>query len=407
MNIDINKIRKDFPILQREVYGKQLVYFDNAATTQKPSVVIQALSTYYEEQNSNIHRAAHFLGEEATVAYEESRKNVQTFINAENAHEIIFTKGTTDSINLVASSFGKKFFKEDDEIIVSTLEHHSNIVPWQFMCEQSGARLRVIPISDSGEIIFSEYQKLLNDKTKLVAISHVSNAIGTINPVKEVIKEAHDLNIPVLIDGPQAIPHMKIDVQELDCDFYTFSSHKVYGPMGVGTLYGKEKYLNEMPPYQGGGEMINNVSFEKTTYNQLPFKFEAGTPNVADVIGFSEAIKYIRSIGMDNISSYEKSLAQYAEKELKKIPGVKIYGNAKHKASVISFIVEDIHPYDMGMIIDKLGVAVRTGHHCAQPLMNRLGIQGTIRASLAFYNTIEEIDILIAAINKAKAMFSD
>lgn len=406
MNIDINKIRKDFPILQREVYGKPLVYFDNAATTQKPSVVIQALSTYYEEQNSNIHRAAHFLGEEATVAYEESRKNVQTFINAENAHEIIFTKGTTDSINLVASSFGKKFFKEDDEIIVSTLEHHSNIVPWQFICEQSGAKLRVIPISDSGEIIFSEYQKLLNDKTKLVAISHVSNAIGTINPIKEVIKEAHDLNIPVLIDGPQAIPHMKIDVQELDCDFYTFSSHKVYGPMGVGTLYGKEKYLNEMPPYQGGGEMINNVSFEKTTYNQLPFKFEAGTPNVADVIGFSEAIKYIRSIGMDNISSYEKSLAQYAEQELKKIPGVKIYGNAKHKASVISFIVEDIHPYDMGMIIDKLGVAVRTGHHCAQPLMNRLGIQGTIRASLAFYNTIEEIDLFIAAINKAKTMFN-
>ncbi|MCD4679507.1 MAG: aminotransferase class V-fold PLP-dependent enzyme [Bacteroidales bacterium] len=300
--MDINKIRKDFPILQREVYGKPLVYFDNAATTQKPSVVIQALSKYYMEQNSNIHRAAHFLGEEATVAYEESRKNVQTFINAENAHEIIFTKGTTDSINLVASSFGKKFFKEGDEIIVSTLEHHSNIVPWQFMCEQSGAKLRVIPISDSGEIIFSEYQKLLNDKTKLVAISHVSNAIGTINPVKEVIKEAHDLNIPVLIDGPQAIPHMKIDVQELDCDFYTFSSHKIYGPMGVGTLYGKEKYLNEMPPYQGGGEMINNVSFEKTTYNQLPFKFEAGTPNVADVIGFSEAIKYIRSIGMDNIS---------------------------------------------------------------------------------------------------------
>jgi len=406
VNIDINKIRKDFPILQREVYGKPLVYFDNAATTQKPSVVIQALSTYYEEQNSNIHRAAHFLGEEATVAYEESRKNVQTFINAENAHEIIFTKGTTDSINLVASSFGKKFFKEDDEIIVSTLEHHSNIVPWQFICEQSGAKLRVIPISDSGEIIFSEYQKLLNDKTKLVAISHVSNAIGTINPIKEVIKEAHDLNIPVLIDGPQAIPHMKIDVQELDCDFYTFSSHKVYGPMGVGTLYGKEKYLNEMPPYQGGGEMINNVSFEKTTYNQLPFKFEAGTPNVADVIGFSEAIKYIRSIGMDNISSYEKSLAQYAEQELKKIPGVKIYGNAKHKASVISFIVEDIHPYDMGMIIDKLGVAVRTGHHCAQPLMNRLGIQGTIRASLAFYNTIEEIDLFIAAINKAKTMFN-
>ena len=406
MNIDINKIRKDFPILQREVYGKPLVYFDNAATTQKPSVVIQALSTYYEEQNSNIHRAAHFLGEEATVAYEESRKNVQTFINAENAHEIIFTKGTTDSINLVASSFGKKFFKEDDEIIVSTLEHHSNIVPWQFICEQSGAKLRVIPISDSGEIIFSEYQKLLNDKTKLVAISHVSNAIGTINPIKEVIKEAHDLNISVLIDGPQAIPHMKIDVQELDCDFYTFSSHKVYGPMGVGTLYGKEKYLNEMPPYQGGGEMINNVSFEKTTYNQLPFKFEAGTPNVADVIGFSEAIKYIRSIGMDNISSYEKSLAQYAEQELKKIPGVKIYGNAKHKASVISFIVEDIHPYDMGMIIDKLGVAVRTGHHCAQPLMNRLGIQGTIRASLAFYNTIEEIDLFIAAINKAKTMFN-
>ncbi len=407
MNLDINKIRKDFPILEQEVYGKKLVYFDNAATSQKPSVVIDALASYYKDENSNIHRAAHFLAEKATVAYEESRKEVQAFINAEHLHEVIFTKGTTDSINLVASSYGRKFIQEGDEVIISTLEHHSNIVPWQLICEQSGAKLRVIPVSDSGEIIFSEYENLLNEKTKIVAVTHVSNAIGTINPIKEIIKKAHEMDIPVLIDGAQAVPHMKVDVMELDCDFYTFSSHKVYGPMGVGILYGKEKYLNEMPPYQGGGEMIDKVSFEKTTFNELPFKFEAGTPNVADVIGFKEAIKYINTIGLDNISSYENSLLQYAEKQLIKIPGVHIYGSKEHKASVVSFIIEDIHSYDMGMIIDKLGIAVRTGHHCAQPLMDRLGIQGTIRASMAFYNTFEEIDIFIESIKKARAMFNN
>ncbi len=406
MDFNINTIRKDFPILDRKVYGKHLVYFDNAATTQKPDVVIDAITSYYREQNSNIHRAIHFLGEQATAAYEATRKNVQTFINAEHLHEIIFTKGTTDSINIVASSFAKRFLRKDDEIIISTLEHHSNIVPWQLACEENGAKLRVIPISDSGELVFSEYKKLLNSKTKLVAISHVSNAIGTINPIKEIIKKAHEFNVPVLVDGAQAVPHMNVDVKELDCDFYTFSSHKVYGPMGVGILYGKEKYLDAMPPYQGGGEMIKNVSFEKSTYNELPFKFEAGTPNVADVVGFNEAINYVSAIGPENISAYENSLLRYAEEQLNKLQDAFIIGNAKHKASVISFLIDDIHPYDIGMIIDKMGVAVRTGHHCAQPLMERLGLIGTIRASLTFYNTFEEIDIFIEAIKKAKAMFT-
>lgn len=405
MEYDIKKIRKDFPILQTMVYGKPLVYFDNAATSQKPSIVIDAVSSFYQKMNSNIHRAAHFLGDKATEAYEESRQEVRKFINANQLHEIVFTKGTTDSINLVAHSFGKKFLKQDDEIIISSLEHHSNIVPWQLICHETGAKLRIIPINDKGEIIFPEYQKLINKKTKLVAITQVSNAIGTIVPVKEIIKEAHEFDIPVLIDGAQAVPHTKIDVQELDCDFFVFSSHKMYGPMGVGILYGKEKYLSEMPPYQAGGEMIEKVSFEQTTFNELPFRFEAGTPNVADVVGFHQAIKYIEAVGIENINAYESSLLKYAEEKMKDIPGLIIYGNSPDKASVISFLIEDIHPYDMGMIMDKHGVAVRTGHHCAQPLMNRFGIIGTIRASLSFYNTFEEIDIFVEAIKKTKKMF--
>lgn len=407
MSFDINKIREDFPILKQKVYGNPLVYFDNAATTQKPSVVIEAIKSFYEEQNSNIHRAAHYLSDKATEAYETTRSNIKDFINASNTHEVIFTKGTTESINLVAASFGKRFIKEGKEVLITNLEHHSNIVPWQLVCEEKGAKLKVVPISDSGEIIFEDYEKLINKNTSIVAVTHISNTIGTILPVKEIIEKAHSMGIPVLIDGAQSIPHIKIDVQDLDCDFYTFSSHKMYGPMGVGVLYGKEKYLNEMPPYQGGGEMIDKVCFEKTTFNDLPYKFEAGTPDVADVIGLNEAINYLKAIGLENISTYENTLLEYMEKELKKIPGLKIYGKTKNKTSVVSFNVQDIHPYDLGMIIDKMGVAVRTGHHCAQPLMDRLGLIGTVRASLAFYNTSEEIDILIDSILKAKAMFID
>jgi cysteine desulfurase/selenocysteine lyase len=406
LSFDIKDIKEDFPILKQRVYDKPLVYLDNAATTQKPSVVIEALRSYYEKQNSNIHRAAHYLGDMATAAYEESRKTIAEFINAEDSSEVIFTKGTTDAINLVASSFGKRFLNEGDEVIVSYMEHHSNIVPWQLICDERGAKLRVIPIDDSGELILEEYEKLLNKNTRIVAISHVSNAIGTINPVREIIRIAHQKDIPVLIDGAQAVPHVRIDVQDIDCDFYAFSSHKVYGPMGVGILFGKKKYLTQMPPYQGGGEMIENVSFEKTTYNELPFKFEAGTPNVADVVGFKKAIEYVEGIGYDNITSYENELVKYLEEELRKIEGIRIYGNPANKASVVSFNVEDIHPYDVGMIIDKMGVAVRTGNHCAQPLMDRFGITGTVRASLAVYNTFQDVDIFINALKKTIIMFN-
>ncbi len=405
MNLDIIKIRQDFPILNREVYGKPLIYFDNAASTQKPRQVIDTINKYYLMENSNIHRGVHYLSQQATFAFEEARRNIQKFINAGHSHEIIFTKGTTESINLVAASFGKKFISEGDEIIISTMEHHSNIVPWQLICDEKKAKLKIIPLNERGEIEFLEFESLLNEKTKLVSVTHISNALGTINPIKQIIDKAHEFNIPVLIDGAQGASHLEVDVQELDCDFYCISAHKIYGPMGVGVLYGKEQILEEMPPYQSGGEMIQNVTFEKTTFNELPFKFEAGTPNVADVLGFDAAIKYISGLGLNNISAYENELLEYATAELTKIDGMRIIGTAKSKASVISFLIGDIHPFDAGTIIDRFGVAVRTGHHCAEPLMHRYNIPGTIRASLAFYNTRDEIDVLIQAILKVKEMF--
>jgi len=404
--IDIKTVRKDFPILSREVYGKTLVYFDNAASSQKPSKVIDAISHYYEHEHSNIHRGVHHLSADATEKYEEARKTIQRFINAEHSHEVIFTKGTTDSINLVAYSFGVKFINEGDEVIVSTLDHHSNIVPWQMICETRGAKLKVIPINNEGELLLDDYRNLLSDKTKIVAVGHVSNALGTINPVKEIIAEAKKMSIPVLLDGAQAIPHLAVDVQELDCDFYAFSAHKIFGPTGVGVLYGKENLLNTIPPYQGGGDMIDTVTFEKTTYNELPHKFEAGTPNIAGVIGLKAAIEYVNQVGINNIAIAEHQLIEYATEQISAIDGVRLIGTAKEKASVLSFLVNDIHPYDIGTILDRLGVAVRTGHHCAEPLMNRLNIPGTVRASFAFYNTKEEVDVFVNALKKVVSMLS-
>lgn len=402
--LNLKVIRKDFPILQREVNGKSLVYFDNGATSQKPQQVIDAINKYYTFENSNIHRGIHTLSQEATNAYEIARKKLQTFINAKHAHEIIFTKGTTDSINLVAATFGKKHLKKGDEIIISTMEHHSNIVPWQMICEEKEAILKVIPINEKGELLIEEFEKLLSKKTKMVAITHVSNTLGTINPIKQIIEKAHQKNAFVLIDGAQAVPHTKVDVQDLDCDFYAFSGHKMFGPTGVGILYGKETILNELPPYQGGGDMIKTVTFEKTTYNELPHKFEAGTPNIVGGIGLGVAIDYINKIGLDKIESYEHQLLSYATDQIKLIEGVRIIGEASDKASVLSFLVDGTHPSDIGMIIDKLGIAIRTGHHCTEPLMNRFNIPGTARASFAFYNTIEEIDIFIAALKRAVTM---
>jgi cysteine desulfurase/selenocysteine lyase len=412
--LDINKIRKDFPILKREVNGKPLVYFDNGATSQKPQQVIDAINKYYTFENSNIHRGIHTLSQEATTAYEEARKKVQQFINAQHSHEIIFTKGTTDSINLVASSFGKKYLKKGDEIVISTMEHHSNIVPWQMICEEKGAILKVTPINDKGELLLDEFKKLLSNKTKLVAITHISNTLGTINPVKEIIKlvrqhtplsgETEGAGTFILIDGAQAVPHTKVNVQELDCDFYAFSGHKMFGPTGVGILYGKEAILNDLPPYQGGGDMIKTVTFEKTTYNELPYKFEAGTPNIVGGLGLGVAIDYMNSIGIDNIEAYEHELLAYATEQIKQIEGVRIIGEAQNKASVLSFVVDGTHPSDIGMIIDKLGIAIRTGHHCTEPLMNRMSVPGTARASFAFYNTKEEIDVFISAVRRAVKM---
>ena len=401
---DIKKIREDFPALHQLVYKKPLVYFDNAATTQKPNCVIETLKNYYEKQNSNIHRGVHYLSQQATTAYEEARKTIQHFINAEKSHEIIFTRGTTESINLVASSFAKKFLNAGDEVLITAMEHHSNIVPWQFACEEKNAKLKVIPFDSNGELLIDSFEKLLNDKVKIVAVTHVSNALGSVNPIKHIISEAHKKNIPVLVDGAQSVPHMKIDVQELDCDFYCFSGHKVYAPMGVGVLYGKEKLLEELPPYQGGGEMIKKVTFEKTTYNELPFKFEAGTPNVGDGLALETAIKYLLNLGLENIFNYEDELLAYANKKLSEIDGLRFIGNAKEKRGVASFLVGNIHPYDMGTILDKLGIAVRTGHHCAEPVMDYYQIAGTVRASFALYNTKEEVDILIEGIKTAKQM---
>jgi len=403
--LNINKVRADFPILSRTVNGKPLVYFDNGATSQKPQIVIDAIAKYYQEINANIHRGVHTLSQLATDAYENSRAKIQHHINAKFAHELIFTSGTTHGINAVANGFAS-ILKPGDEVLVSALEHHSNIVPWQMLCERTGATLRVIPMNENGELIMAEYDKLLSDKTKIVTVNHISNALGTVNPIQYMIDKAHEFGAAVLIDGAQAVPHLKPDVQVLDCDFYVFSGHKMCGPTGVGILYGKEVWLNKLPPYQGGGEMIKEVTFEKTTYADLPHKFEAGTPDIAGGIVLGIAVDYMNSIGFDNIQKQELELLEYATKRLLEIDGLKIYGTAAAKTSVVSFNIEGIHPYDIGTIIDKLGIAVRTGHHCAQPIMNFFEIPGTLRASFSFYNTKEEIDVMVEAVKKAKMMLS-
>lgn len=398
-------IRRDFPILSRTVYNKPLIYFDNAATTQKPRVVLDALMDYYTGYNANVHRGVHHLSQLATEAFEQVREDIRKFINAKYAHEIIYTRGCTEAINLVASSWGRMNLNEGDEVLISELEHHSNIVPWQMICEEKHAHIKVIPINENGTLDMGAFYKLLNSKTKMLAVSHVSNTLGTINPVKELIRAAHDNGTLVLIDGAQALSHIMVDVQDMDCDFYTFSAHKVYGPLGIGGLYGKEKLLEEMPPYQGGGEMIDSVTFEKTTYNELPFKFEAGTPNVAGAIGFGAALKYVSGIGIDVIAEYENQLLEYATRKLIEKKNITIIGQAPEKAAIISFLIDHIHPYDAGTILDQLGIAVRTGSHCTQPLMDRYGIHGTIRASFAFYNTKTEIDSMIDAFIKVEQLF--
>ena len=403
--LDINKIRADFPILTQKVNGKPLVYFDNGATSQKPKVVIDAIVKYYEEINANIHRGVHTLSQLATDAYEVSRGKIQNHINAKFPHEVIFTSGTTHGINAIANGFAS-ILKAGDEVMVSALEHHSNIVPWQMLCEKTGAKLVVIPMNDEGELILSEFDKLLSEKTKIVTVNHISNALGTLNPIKYIIDKAHQFGAAVLIDGAQAVPHLRPNVQELDCDFYVFSGHKICGPTGTGILYGKEEWLRKLPPYQGGGEMIATVSFEKTTYADLPHKFEAGTPNIAGGIVLGTAIDYLNEVGFENIQAYEHELLVYATSKLLQIEGLRIFGTSKEKTSVISFNIDGIHPYDIGTIIDKLGIAVRTGHHCAQPIMDFYKIPGTIRASFAFYNSKEEIDIFVEAVIKAKTMLS-
>ncbi len=405
-NFDVEKIREDFPILQTTVHGRPLVYLDNGATAQKPLAVINSMVEYYKGYNSNVHRGVHYLSQKATDAHEAAREGVRAFINAEHTHEIIFTRGTTESINIVAHSFGKAFVNAGDEIIITAMEHHSNIVPWQMLCEERGAILRVIPINANGELILEEYDKLLNERTKLVALVHVSNTLGTVNPVNDIIAKAHVVGAAVLIDGAQSIQHMAVDVQAMDADFFVFSGHKLFGPTGIGVLYGKDKYLNAMPPYQGGGSMIKQVTLEKTTYNELPFKFEAGTPHVEGIIGLGAAIDYINAIGIDNIAAYEHELVAYAVEQLSTIEGLRFIGNAKERVSVLSFLAGDIHPYDIGVILDKLGIAVRTGHHCCQPIMDIFSIPGTVRASFAFYNTKAEVDALVAGLLKAKQMLS-
>ena len=402
---DINKVREDFPILSRQIYGKPLVYFDNGATTQKPLCVLDAMRNEYLNVNANVHRGVHYLSQQATDLHEAARETVRKFINAPKVEEVIFTRGTTESLNLVVSSFGDRFLSEGDEVIVSVMEHHSNIVPWQLLAAKKGIAIKVIPMTDDGDVIMEEYEKLFNEKTRIVSITQVSNVLGTINPVKEMIRIAHEHKVPVMVDGAQSTPHMKVDVQDLDCDFFAFSGHKIYGPTGIGVLYGKEKWLDEMPPYQGGGEMIESVSFEKTTFEKLPFKFEAGTPDYVATHGLATALNYVTELGLDNIFAHEQELTRYAMEQMKEIPGMRLFGTSQHKDAVISFLVGDIHHLDMGTLLDRLGIAVRTGHHCAEPLMHRLGISGTVRASFALYNTKEEVDALIAGIKRVSQMF--
>jgi cysteine desulfurase/selenocysteine lyase len=405
MALNVEKIRNDFPVLSRKVYDQPIAYFDNGATTQKPQQVIDTIRRYYEEDNASIHRGIHYLSEKSTETYENARETVRKFLNANSTNEIVFTSGTTGSINAIAFSFGEQYVNKGDEVIISEMEHHANIVPWQMMCERKGAELKVIPINEKGELILEEYEKLLSKKTRIVAITHISNTLGTINPVKEIIGMAHALKIPVLLDGAQAVQHENVDVQQLDADFYVFSGHKVYGPNGIGVLYGKEELLYEMPPYQGGGDMVDCVTFEKTTYNQLPFKFEAGTMNYIGAGGLATALDYITGLGIENIREYEDSLLEYATGKLMSVPGIEIYGRAAKKISILSFLIDNIHPYDAGMVLDKLGIAVRTGTHCNQPVMDHFKITGTIRASLAFYNTKEEIDRLFEGLHRVIKMF--
>ncbi len=403
---DVARVRADFPILETQVHGKPLVYLDNAATSQKPRAVIDAIVHYYQGTNANVHRGVHYLSETATEDYEAARRTAQQFLNAPHIHEIIFVRGTTEGINLVAQTFGRVQIGSGDEVLITAMEHHSNIVPWQILCDERGAKLRVAPINDAGELLLDEFAKLLGQRTKLAAVTHVSNALGSINPLKRMIELAHSHNVPVLVDGAQAVPHMKVDVQDLDCDFYTFSGHKVYAPTGIGVLYGKTALLESMPPYQGGGDMISSVTFDKTTYNKLPYKFEAGTPDIAGVIGLGAALRYVTGLGIENIGAHEHDLLEYATAKLSAIPGVRLIGTAKEKAAVVSFVMEGIHPHDIGTILDQQGIAIRTGHHCSQPIMDRFGIPATARASFAVYNTRGEIDVLAQGIQKVKEVFA-
>jgi cysteine desulfurase/selenocysteine lyase len=403
--MNVQKIRADFPILQREVYGKPLIYLDNAATTQKPRQVVESIVDEYYSVNANVHRGVHFLSQQATQLHEDSRQAVRNFIHARSSNEVIFTRGTTEAINLLAHSFGDEFMREGDEVILSVMEHHSNIVPWQLLAARKGIVIKAIPISDKGELLMDEYEKLFSGRTKLVSVTYISNVLGTINPVGELVRIAHGHGVPILIDGAQAAPHLEVDVRALDVDFYAFSSHKMYGPTGVGVLYGKEQWLDRLPPYQGGGEMIRHVSFEQTSFNELPFKFEAGTPDYIGTSAFAKALEYITGLGLENIARHEHELTAYATQRLEEIDGLRIYGESERKSSVISFLIGNIHPFDMGTLLDKLGIAVRTGHHCAQPLMRCLGVEGTVRASFAAYNTKEEIDALADALERVRKMF--
>jgi cysteine desulfurase/selenocysteine lyase len=404
--LDVERVRADFPILQQKIRGKPLVYLDNAATSQKPRVVIDAIRNYYEHENANIHRAVHFLSERATEAYEGARRTAQGFLNARASNEIIFVRGATEGINLVTQSYGRKHVGAGDEVLITGMEHHSNIVPWQILCDEKGAKLRAAPINDAGELLFDEFAKLIGPRTTFVAVTHVSNALGTVTPVKQIIELAHSRDIPVLVDGAQAVPHMKVDVQALDCDFYTFSGHKIYGPTGIGILYGKSSLLDAMPPYQAGGDMISSVTIEKTIYNALPYKFEAGTPNIAGAIGLGAAIRYIDSLGLDRIAAHEHDLLEYATDAVAAIPGLSIVGTAREKASVLSFVLEGVHPHDIGTILDQQGIAIRTGHHCSQPVMQRFDIPATARASFALYNTRDEIDALVRGIESVREVFA-